>query len=369
MPWKHRNGRPYYYRSVREGGRVRSSYVGSGKLAELAAEMDDLGRRGRAEAVDALRARRYLLDGSDEDRAASFRQSGLLLRLTLESAGFRRHKRGEWRRSRSPDGVDAAADELVGDRPCLPARAEVLDVLTQAEAGDGDALARLREMLRANLSGLLTVCGKELAAREWSAFAVRMGVHPLRDEPAMGDDRGGDSMASGDIVLADPGDPGLTALAKKARGGDKGALAEIRRALAGRPDQLIELGGGDMGRNVELVMVNRLTGDDGLRYVAVRAKMDSLRAELEGPNPSAIERLLAERAALCWLDCHATDLEAEVESRKATDLKIKAHHDRRRERAHKRYLSALKVLAQVRKLALPAIQVNIGAQQVNVAGS
>jgi hypothetical protein len=27
------------------------------------------------------------------------------------------------------------------------------------------------------------------------------------------------------------------------------------------------------------------------------------------------------------------------------------------------------VLAQVRKLALPAIQVNIGGQQVNVAGS
>ena len=62
---------------------------------------------------------------------------------------------------------------------------------------------------------------------------------------------------------------------------------------------------------------------------------------------------------LCWLDCHATDLEAEVEGRKGADLKVRAFHDRRRERAHKRYLSALKVLAQVRKLALPAIQVNI----------
>ena len=30
-------------------------------------------------------------------------------------------------------------------------------------------------------------------------------------------------------------------------------------------------------------------------------KMDALRAELAGPDPTPIERLLAERAAFCWL--------------------------------------------------------------------
>jgi hypothetical protein len=39
------------------------------------------------------------------------------------------------------------------------------------------------------------------------------------------------------------------------------------------------------------------------------------------------------------------------------------------DRAHKRYLSALKALALVRKLALPVLvaQVNVGGQQVNIA--
>jgi hypothetical protein len=37
------------------------------------------------------------------------------------------------------------------------------------------------------------------------------------------------------------------------------------------------------------------------------------------------------------------------------------------DRAHKRYLSALKALAQVRKLALPVLQVNIADKQLNVA--
>jgi hypothetical protein len=40
---------------------------------------------------------------------------------------------------------------------------------------------------------------------------------------------------------------------------------------------------------------------------------------------------------------------------------------RRVESAHRRFLSAVATLARVRKLALPALQVNIGANQVNVA--
>jgi hypothetical protein len=40
------------------------------------------------------------------------------------------------------------------------------------------------------------------------------------------------------------------------------------------------------------------------------------------------------------------------------------------DRAHRRYLSALRTLALVRKLALPVLQVNIaGKQQVNVGAA
>ena len=34
MPWKERNGKSYYYRSVRKDGRVVSEYKGSGENAQ-----------------------------------------------------------------------------------------------------------------------------------------------------------------------------------------------------------------------------------------------------------------------------------------------------------------------------------------------
>lgn len=42
--------------------------------------------------------------------------------------------------------------------------------------------------------------------------------------------------------------------------------------------------------------------------------------------------------------------------------------ERRQDRIHRRFLSALKALAQVRRLLSPAVQVNIAREQVNVSG-
>jgi hypothetical protein len=44
-------------------------------------------------------------------------------------------------------------------------------------------------------------------------------------------------------------------------------------------------------------------------------------------------------------------------------------HQQRIERAQRRYLAAIKTLAQVRRMDLPTLQVNIGEKQVNVAGA
>ena len=43
-------------------------------------------------------------------------------------------------------------------------------------------------------------------------------------------------------------------------------------------------------------------------------------------------------------------------------------HQHRITVAHNRYLSAIRTLAQVRRLQVPAMQVNIAEQQLNVAG-
>src|SRR4051812_48267505 len=67
MGWEQRGDRRIYYRSERAGGRVRRVYVGSGPVAELAANLDELRRlerqararawrdeQARHEAADAL---------------------------------------------------------------------------------------------------------------------------------------------------------------------------------------------------------------------------------------------------------------------------------------------------------------------------
>jgi hypothetical protein len=46
---------------------------------------------------------------------------------------------------------------------------------------------------------------------------------------------------------------------------------------------------------------------------------------------------------------------------------VREFHQRRLDRLHKRYLSSIKTLAQIRKLG-PAVQINIAEKQINTAG-
>src|SRR5205085_2151017 len=101
---------------------------------------------------------------------------------------------------------------------------------------------------------------------------------------------------------------------------------------------------------------------------AMIRKLELLRAELAGPNPTPLERLLVERVVACWLQVQDADVRYAQAMKQAT-MAWSEFHQRRMDRAHRRYLSALKTLAQVRKLALPVLQVNIARKQVNVAGA
>jgi hypothetical protein len=94
-----RNGNRYYYRSAREGEKVRKVYVGSGRLAELRAEADRA-ERGR---LRAERGRERDELGRLEALAAPVLEMGEAaeedLRGHLLAGGCHRHK-GEWRRAR-----------------------------------------------------------------------------------------------------------------------------------------------------------------------------------------------------------------------------------------------------------------------------
>jgi hypothetical protein len=100
MTLEKRNGKLYYYRSVRRGDSVRKLYVGAGDLARITDEGDTIERairegerqrqREEVERLEALAAPVLELDEAAD----------ILARAALVAGGFHRHK-GEWRRERT----------------------------------------------------------------------------------------------------------------------------------------------------------------------------------------------------------------------------------------------------------------------------
>jgi hypothetical protein len=81
-----------------------------------------------------------------------------------------------------------------------------------------------------------------------------------------------------------------------------------------------------------------------------------------------LERLLIDHVALCWLTyCRAQELHSRNFNKSST-IKQAEHREKMVSAAQRRYLRAVESLAKIRKLKLPAIQVNIGEKQINFAG-
>ena len=139
------------------------------------------------------------------------------------------------------------------------------------------------------------------------------------------------------------------------------------RALLADPDHRAELPRvlRFVGRVAPTDIIEKAAGKNVLGQEAIEQELDQVRAELEGPNPTPIERLLAERASLCWFIVNRYE-NAYANAKGWTIAQADLQH-RKIDKAHARFLSAVRTLAQVRKLALPTLQVNIGKNQVNVA--
>jgi hypothetical protein len=151
--------------------------------------------------------------------------------------------------------------------------------------------------------------------------------------------------------------------------GDSKALAGIRRLLR-RNDEAgstLAMTYCDMYSLARKALVNFAVGDSELTRELMSRRIDDLRDELAGPNATPLERILCERVALCWFDTHEMDRRyIDTSGKRFNDAR---YYQDRRDRANRRFLAACRTLASVRKLALPAIQVNVARQQVNVAGS
>ena len=152
--------------------------------------------------------------------------------------------------------------------------------------------------------------------------------------------------------------------------GDQTALARIRAAIKGNPE-LIERLHGDVCRNAERLNSEAVGCERAWMAAAVEAQLDLLRsdlaAECPAAQPSVNEQMLIDRVVVCWLTLYSLEQEAAVQYKKAPgkrpllDIAI--------DRAHRRFLSAIEVLARYRRLnrpleldLKPGTQINTGSR-------
>lgn len=90
---------------------------------------------------------------------------------------------------------------------------------------------------------------------------------------------------------------------------------------------------------------------------------------LAGLNPTPAEALLAECAARAWFVLRDAEFRRGKGARRNQTIAQAEFADRRLDRAQARFNRIIKTLAAVRKLAAPAIQVNVAERQVNISGA
>jgi hypothetical protein len=157
-----------------------------------------------------------------------------------------------------------------------------------------------------------------------------------------------------------------TELVKRAAGGDQSCLPAIRDLLAdGDRGESYRDAYGSSASWLRQSIIKKTAGENVVIQESIDQKLDEIQSELEGPNPTPIERLLAERASFCWFIVHW--YENAYANASGWNISQADLQHRKIDKAHARFLSAVRTLAQVRKLALPTLQVNIAKNHVNVA--
>lgn len=139
---------------------------------------------------------------------------------------------------------------------------------------------------------------------------------------------------------------------KKANTGDQRSLAILRRELAGEnANAIIDLAG-NLASSLEKSTLDVMLGvqQQGTRIILLK-KLERMRAEFGWSESPKLEQILIERVCQTWLYLHWLELADAQSKDRAIDL-VK-HESERIERAERRHLNAVKMLATVRRFALP----------------
>jgi hypothetical protein len=149
----------------------------------------------------------------------------------------------------------------------------------------------------------------------------------------------------------------------------KGTQEDIdnwRTALKESPD-LWRIAG-DTAKLTALRLMEDAAGKNQAVHEGMKQGYREIKAGLGYETSPMLEKLLIDAVLLAWLRWSFTEYHYTENARTGQTLAQGDYWDRHLDAAQRRYLRALAALARIRKMNLPAIQINIGDRQVNIAG-
>ena len=148
----------------------------------------------------------------------------------------------------------------------------------------------------------------------------------------------------------------LRALSDRAEGGDKEARRRLRLMVRASSAEVVGRAS-DVGRRAGRVLARSAAGGDPLAEEALCAKLDLMRAEIAGEDPTPLEVLLTERVVSLWMFTTLLEILLAGQYRRGAGDGLKRlsppyliQQSRILESATRRYFAAIRELARVRKL-------------------
>jgi hypothetical protein len=163
----------------------------------------------------------------------------------------------------------------------------------------------------------------------------------------------------------------LEELSDKAEAGDKAARRDLKQKLRASSPAVIARAS-DVSRRAQHMLIETAAGGSELTQYALSGRLDVMREEIAGDDPTPLEVLLTEQVVSSWLWLSLLDALNSGQFRRDSGKALRVgpsylrHMVGIQDSAHRRFISSIQALARVRKLqaGTPGIQYNT---QINVS--
>ncbi len=146
----------------------------------------------------------------------------------------------------------------------------------------------------------------------------------------------------------------LEELSDKAANGDKKARGELRWVLRESGPEVVREAS-ELARKGQWALIKTAAGGKALAEEALTLRLDTMRSEIAGLDPSPLEVLLAEKIVSVWILAEALEMLLSAQLTALPKSQRMSHSFLKfylgwQEQAHRRLLSAIRELARVRRL-------------------